>query len=66
VLHDDYDLSVRTFGDGVPDGQAVGREMESVGAGQRVCFGKGLGERRVWFVEQMEDRRVGGVAKRLR
>jgi len=40
--------------------------MESVGAWQRICFGKGLGERRDWFVEQMKDRSVGGVPEWLR
>jgi len=34
--------------------------------GQRVCFGERVGKRRDWFFEQVEDRPLGGVPKRLR
>jgi hypothetical protein len=40
--------------------------MKTVGARQRVRFGKRLGERGDRFVEQVEDRPVGGVPQRLR
>lgn len=40
--------------------------METVGARQRVCFGKWFGKHRDWFFEQVKDRRVGGVPKWLR
>ena len=40
--------------------------METVGAGYRVPFGKRLGQPWDWFVEQVEDRPVGGVPQRLR
>jgi hypothetical protein len=40
--------------------------MKTVGVRQRVRFGKRLGERGDRFVEQVEDRPVGGVAQWLR
>ena len=40
--------------------------METAGARERVPFGKRLGQPRDWFVEQVEDRPVGGVAQWLR
>jgi hypothetical protein len=40
--------------------------METVGARQRVRFGKRFGEHRDWLSEQMKDRRVGRVPKWLR
>jgi hypothetical protein len=66
VLHDDDDLAVWAFCDRVPDGQAVRREVQAVGAWQGICFGERVGERRDWFIEEMEDRPVGGVAQWLR
>jgi hypothetical protein len=65
-MHNDDDLLVRAFRDGVPDGQTVRRKMETVGARQRVCFGKLFGKHWDWFFEQMKDRLVGGVPKWLR
>lgn len=66
VLHDDDELPVRTFRDRVPDGQAVQRKMKTVRTWQRIYVGKRVGKCRDWFVEQVEDRSVSGVSKRLR
>ena len=40
--------------------------METVGTWQGVNFRKWLGKRRDWVFEQVKDRPVGGVPKRLR
>ncbi len=40
--------------------------MKAVGVGERVLVGKRLGQRRDRFVNQVEDRPVGGVPQRLR
>lgn len=40
--------------------------MEVIGAGQGVYFGKWVGKRRDWLIEQVKDRPVGGVPKWLR
>jgi hypothetical protein len=66
VLHNDDDLPVRTLRDRVPDGQTVGREMETVPTRQRVYFGERVGKCRNWFFEQVKDCPMGSVSKRLR
>jgi hypothetical protein len=40
--------------------------MKAVGAGQRVSFGKRVGERRDWFFEQVKDCLVSSVPEWLR
>src|ERR1700759_1965935 len=55
VLHDDEDLSIWALRDGVPEGQAVRRKMETVGTWQRVSLGKRVGKSWDWFPEQVED-----------
>lgn len=41
-------------------------EHQAVGTWERVYLRKWIGERRDWFLEQMEDRFMHGVPKRLR
>jgi hypothetical protein len=59
-------LPVRTLRDRVPDGQTVGREMETVPTRQRVYFAERVGKCRNWFFEQVKDCPMGSVSKRLR
>jgi hypothetical protein len=40
--------------------------MKAVRTWQRVYVGKRVGECRDWFFEQVKNRPVGGVSKRLR
>jgi hypothetical protein len=40
--------------------------VETVGPWQGVCLGKWVGKRWDWFFEQMKNRPLGGVPKRLR
>jgi|HubBroStandDraft_6_1064221.scaffolds.fasta_scaffold1377047_1 hypothetical protein len=60
------DLPVRTLRDRVPDGQTVRRKMKTVRTWQRVYVGKRVGKCRDWFFEQVKNRPVSGVSKRLR
>jgi hypothetical protein len=48
-------ISCPRYGHDVPDRHAVRGQVQLVGPGQRVLFGKGVGKRRNGFVEQVED-----------
>ena len=66
VLHDDHDLPVLVLGDRVPDSQLVRRQMEAVGARQRVVLRKRVGERRDRLLQEVKDRLVRSVPQWLR
>jgi len=55
-LHDDHDLPVLALADRVPDSQVVRRQMEAVGARQRVVLRKRIGERRNRLLQEVKDR----------
>jgi hypothetical protein len=66
ILHDDHDLPGLGLGDRVPDGQAVRRKIEPVGARHRVVFGKWVGKRRDRLLQEVKDCLVRSVPKWLR
>ena len=66
VLHDDDDLPARTLRHRIPDGQTVRRKMKTVRTWQRGYGGKRVGKCRDWFFEQVKNRPLSGVSKRLR
>ena len=65
MLHAD-DFLCLMLGDGVPDGDVVGGQVQFVCAGQWVVAGEGVREGRDWLVQQMEDRALDRPPQRLR
>ena len=66
MLHNDDHLPVRALCDRVPDGQAIGGKVETIGTWQRIWLGKRVSKRGDRLVEQVKDRPVGGVPEWLR
>jgi hypothetical protein len=66
VLHDNDDQTVRALRDRVPVGQPARPGLQTAGAWQWICPGKGIGERGGRVFEKVKDRPVGSTSKRPR